>query len=309
MRILVIEDETKVARALKEGLEGDHYEVVVASTGEEGFFHASAEVFDLIVLDLMLPGRDGIEVLSTLRKRGCQTPVLILTAKDAVEDRVLGLDSGADDYLIKPFAFPELLARIRALLRRGRTEHVLRLKVSDLDMDLVTRKVTRGARLLDLTAREFELLEYLLRHQHQLDLAEFTRGVASHLGILAEEKRQTLVVEAAGPVPVLADRLVLRQAIVNVLDNAIKYSPEMGQIQLNVRDRSDGPTLEVIDSGPGIGAEHKIHIFDRFYRIDKARTRELGGTGLGLAIARWAVESTVGVSKWRARKARGVHFG
>lgn len=97
MRLLVIEDETKVAQALKEGLEGEHYEVVVAKTGEDGFFRANTEVFDLIVLDLMLPGRDGIEVLTTLRRRGTQTPVLILTAKDAIEDRVLGLDSGADD--------------------------------------------------------------------------------------------------------------------------------------------------------------------------------------------------------------------
>jgi DNA-binding response OmpR family regulator len=168
MRILVIEDETKVAQALKEGLEGEHYEVVVAKTGEEGFFRASAEVFDLVVLDLLLPGRDGIEVLTTLRKRGVQTPVLILTAKDAIDDRVVGLDSGADDYLVKPFAFPELLARIRALLRRGRIDQVLRFKASDLEMDLVTRKVARGNRLLDLTAREFELLEYLLRHQNQL---------------------------------------------------------------------------------------------------------------------------------------------
>jgi DNA-binding response OmpR family regulator len=167
MRILVIEDETKVARALKEGLEGDHYEVVVASTGEDGFFRANAELFDLLVLDLMLPGRDGIEILTTLRKRGMQTPVLILTAKDGIDDRVLGLDSGADDYLVKPFAFPELLARIRALLRRGRTDQVLRLKVGDLKMDLVTRRVTRNTRLLDLTAREFDLLEYLLRHQNQ----------------------------------------------------------------------------------------------------------------------------------------------
>ncbi len=168
MRILVIEDETKVARALREGLEGEHYEVAVARTGEEGFFRANAEVFDLIVLDLMLPGRDGIEVLTTLRRRGMQTPVLILTAKDAVEDRVFGLDSGADDYLVKPFAFPELLARIRALLRRDRIDQALRLKAGDLEMDLVTRKVTRGNQLLDLTAREFELLEYLLRHQNQL---------------------------------------------------------------------------------------------------------------------------------------------
>ena len=115
MRLLVIEDEVKVAHALKKGLESERYEVVVATTGEDGFFRANAEVFDLLVLDVMLPGRDGIEVLTTLRKRGTQTPVLILTAKDAVEDRVLGLDSGADDYLVKPFAFSELLARIRAL--------------------------------------------------------------------------------------------------------------------------------------------------------------------------------------------------
>ncbi len=168
MRILVVEDEAKVARALKEGLEGEHYDVVVAKTGEEGFFRVNAEMFDLLVLDLMLPGRDGIEILTTLRKRGVQTPVLILTAKDAVEDRVLGLDSGADDYLVKPFAFPELLARIRALLRRGRIDQVLRFKAGDLEMDAVTRKVTRGNQTLDLTAREFELLEYLLRHQNHL---------------------------------------------------------------------------------------------------------------------------------------------
>lgn len=168
MRILVVEDEAKVARALKEGLEGEHYDVVVAKTGEEGFFRVNAEMFDLLVLDLMLPGRDGIEILTTLRKRGLQTPVLILTAKDAVEDRVLGLDSGADDYLVKPFAFPELLARIRALLRRGRIDQVLRFKTGDLEMDLVTRRVTRGNQTLDLTVREFELLEYLLRHQNHL---------------------------------------------------------------------------------------------------------------------------------------------
>lgn len=168
MRILVVEDEAKVARALKEGLEGEHYDVVVAKTGEEGFFRANAEMFDLLVLDLMLPGRDGIEVLTTLRKRGTQTPVLILTAKDAIEDRVLGLDSGADDYLVKPFAFSELLARIRALLRRGRIDQVLRFKAADLEMDLVTRKVSRSSHMLDLTAREFELLEYLLRHQSQI---------------------------------------------------------------------------------------------------------------------------------------------
>ncbi len=164
MRILVIEDEKKIAKALREGLEAEHYEVSIADTGEEGFFLASQGSFDLILLDLMLPGRDGMDVLSTLRKRGIQTPVFVLTVKNTLKDRVLGLDQGADDYLVKPFAIPELLARIRALLRRGRLDQVLRLQREDLEMDLVTRKVSRGARSLDLTAKEFDILDYLLRH-------------------------------------------------------------------------------------------------------------------------------------------------
>jgi len=168
MRILVVEDEKKVARALREGLEGEQYEVEVAATGEDGFFLVNHETFDLIILDLMLPKRDGLEVLRTLRKRGLQTPVLILTAKDTVEDRVAGLDRGADDYLIKPFAFPELLARIRALLRRGRTDQVLRLKIADLEMDLVTRNTSRAGKPLELTGKEFELLEYFMRRPGQV---------------------------------------------------------------------------------------------------------------------------------------------
>ena len=164
VRILIVEDETKVANALRAGLEAEHYEVSVASTGEEGFFLANQASFDLLLLDLMLPRRDGIDVLSTLRRRGIQTPVLVLTAKDTVEDRVVGLDQGADDYLTKPFAFSELLARIRALLRRGRMDQILKLQHEDIEMDLVTHKVSRGAKPLDLTAKEFEILEYLLRH-------------------------------------------------------------------------------------------------------------------------------------------------
>ena len=164
MRVLVVEDEKKVAKALREGLEAEHYDVRLASSGEEGFFLVNHETFDCVVLDLMLPRRDGIEVLTTLRKRGLQTPVLILTAKDTIHDRVRGLDSGADDYLVKPFALPELLARIRALLRRGRTDQVLKLRQDDLEMDLVTRKVVRAGQTLELTVKEFEVLEYLLRH-------------------------------------------------------------------------------------------------------------------------------------------------
>jgi DNA-binding response OmpR family regulator len=165
LHILVIEDESKVAKAIKEGLESEKYKVTVAETGEDGYFLANNQAFDLILLDLMLPGRSGLEILTALRKQKCQTPVLILTARDAVDDRVEGLDTGADDYVVKPFAFPELLARIRALTRRGRPEQALRLRLADLELDCVTRKVTRSGQEIDLTAKEFDLLEYLLRHQ------------------------------------------------------------------------------------------------------------------------------------------------
>lgn len=165
VRILVVEDERKLAQVLASALESEHYEVVAERTGEDGFYRANAETFDLVLLDLMLPGRGGLEILQTLRRRQLHTPVLIVTARDAVEDRVLGLDLGADDYLVKPFALPELMARIRALLRRGRPTEVLRLKASDLEVDLVARRATRDGRPIDLTVREFELLEYLVRHQ------------------------------------------------------------------------------------------------------------------------------------------------
>jgi DNA-binding response OmpR family regulator len=164
-RVLVVEDEPKVARALREGLAAEGYEVAVAATGEDGFFRASSEPFDLLILDRMLPGREGLEVLRTLRQKGHLTPVLVLTARDAVEDRVEGLDAGADDYMVKPFAFTELLARVRALVRRGRGDQILRLVLADLVLDVPTRQVTRGGEAIDLTPREYELLEYLVRHR------------------------------------------------------------------------------------------------------------------------------------------------
>lgn len=168
VRLLAIEDEPKVAKALQEGLEREAYSVSLARTGEDGYFLATSEPFDLVILDWMLPGRSGLEVLTALRRQERHLPVLLLTAKDSIEDRVLGLDAGADDYLVKPFAFPELLARVRALLRRGKTELGLTLQLDDLNIDLITRTVRRGSRVIDLTIREFEILEYLLRHQGQV---------------------------------------------------------------------------------------------------------------------------------------------
>ena len=168
MKILVVEDEQKVADALREGLEAEKYDVVVERTGEAAFFRVNTETFDAVLLDLGLPGRDGLEILRAIRAREMRTPVLVLTARDSLQDRITGLDSGADDYLVKPFAFAELVARIRALVRRGRAADSPRLAAGDLDVDLISRKVTRGGRPVELTVREFELLVYLLRHQGQV---------------------------------------------------------------------------------------------------------------------------------------------
>ena len=167
MKVLIIEDDAKTALAVQRGLTSEGFQSVVARTGEEGFFVLNAEAFDLVVLDWMLPGRDGIEILKTLRGRGSKIPVLLLTARDAVQDRVFGLESGADDYLVKPFAVAELAARIRTLLRRATAEPV-RKQVADLVVDLESRRVERAGTVLDLTPREFELLAYLLRYAGQV---------------------------------------------------------------------------------------------------------------------------------------------
>jgi two-component system, OmpR family, copper resistance phosphate regulon response regulator CusR len=167
LRILVIEDDAKTANAIRAGLRGEGYDAVLARTGNEGLSLIDAEPFRLVVLDWMLPGRDGIEILTLIRARGLRTPVLLLTARDAIEDRVLGLDSGADDYLVKPFAFAELLARIRMQLRRGAAVEPLRKQIGDLVLDLESRRVTRGGAEILLRPREFDLLAYLMRHQGQ----------------------------------------------------------------------------------------------------------------------------------------------
>ena len=147
------------------------------------FIWLRTERFDLVVLDVMLPNRSGLEILRAIRQRGFKTPVLMLTAKDSIEDRVLGLDAGADDYLVKPFAFPELLARIRALSRRGAPDPVSKLRIADLEMDVVGHSVMRGGLMLDLTPREFDLLEYLLRNQgHVVSREMLARDVWKEVG-------------------------------------------------------------------------------------------------------------------------------
>lgn len=163
MRILVVEDEPKVAGFIKKGLQEEGYAVDVAPDGAEGLAMVGMNVYDAIVLDLMLPKKNGIEVMREIRSKKLNVPVLMLTARDTVADKVMGLDAGADDYLTKPFAFQELVARLRSLLRRGKAE-ITMLKVGDLTLDPATRKVKRGEAELALTAKEFSLLEYMMRN-------------------------------------------------------------------------------------------------------------------------------------------------
>ena len=164
--LLIVEDQKKLLASLQRGLREEGYEVVTAATGEEGYYQATTAAVDLMILDVMLPKRNGFQVLSDLRQHGFSKPVLMLTARDGVDDRVLGLDAGADDYLVKPFAFAELVARVRALLRRDSVARELVLRADDLEVNLLSRRVVRDGQEIDLTRREFELLEYLLRHKN-----------------------------------------------------------------------------------------------------------------------------------------------
>lgn len=167
MRLLIVEDDRKTAEYLRQGLSENDYVVDTAYNGVDGAHLATTGCYDLVILDVMLPGRDGWQVLQTLRKQS-GTPVLFLTARDRVEDRVKGLELGADDYLVKPFAFSELLARIRTLLRRGQHREPEVLRVGDLELDAIRRKVQRDGRRIDLTAKEFALLHLLMRRQGEV---------------------------------------------------------------------------------------------------------------------------------------------
>jgi two-component system copper resistance phosphate regulon response regulator CusR len=162
MRVLLVEDDGRVSSFIRRGLVEEGFAVDVSRDGRDAFHQAVHEPYDVIVLDVLIPFMDGFEVLSQIRGQGCRVPVLILSAKDTVEDRVRGLNTGADDYLVKPFSFPELTARIRALLRRRPDLGQAPVRVGDLEMDLASRKVVRGGRRINLTPKEFSLLEYLV---------------------------------------------------------------------------------------------------------------------------------------------------
>lgn len=319
VRILLVEDEKKVAKALQEGLEHEGYSIRVGHTGEDGFYLISSEPFDLIILDIMLPGRSGLEILSTARANGLRTPVLILTALDAVEDRVVGLNSGADDYLVKPFAFPQLQARLRALLRTPLTA-IRSIGEVGLQSDGAA-PYYRGiiGSMLEEANRLTRLIDGLLTisradtgaNQTEPDCnLRFQCGARSRYAPRGSCGRKNQKVHVTGnpELMVLADRTFLRQAVVNLLDNEIKYSPVNVVINTRIFQADDQAVLDVEDHGPGITPEQQAHIFERFCRVDQARSNEAGGAGLGLWIAKWAVEANGGVIELRSEGGRGCVF-
>ncbi len=178
MRILVVEDEKKLAAYIKKGLEENHFAVDVSHDGEEGFFLLNANEYDLVILDILLPKKNGLEVLQQARKNDKDMPILLLTARDAVEDKARGLDSGADDYLVKPFSFIELMARVRALIRRGKIHYQTQLLVADLLLDVATHRLYRKGEPVDLTNKEFALLEFFMRN---LNTAITRTQIAEHV--------------------------------------------------------------------------------------------------------------------------------
>jgi DNA-binding response OmpR family regulator len=207
MRILVVEDSRRLAGIIRRGLQEEGYAVDNAYDGEEAQYMAEATPFDLLVLDIMLPKKDGLTVCRELRAKNVNTLVLMLTAKDPVEDRVIGLDSGADDYLVKPFAFNELLARVRALLRREGLPKTPKLQVGDLTMDVLTRDVWRGERKIELTAKEYSILEYFMRRPNVVVTRtmlgesvwdyEFD-GISNIIDVYVRRLRQKLDVDGQG---------------------------------------------------------------------------------------------------------------
>jgi heavy metal response regulator len=203
MHILIIEDEKKIADFLKRGLKEEAYSVDIANDGEEGHFLATTQEYDLVILDLMLPKIDGLSLCRTFRAEKITTPILILTVKDSIKDKVSGLDAGADDYLTKPFSFEELLARVRALLRKKEMPAPPELRVADLKLDLVNHKVNRGGRDIPLTAKEYALLEYLMRnkgtvvtrtmiseHVWDINFDTFTNVIDVHISYLRKKVDQ-----------------------------------------------------------------------------------------------------------------------
>ena len=284
MRILVAEDERDLNEILCKKLRSEDYCVDGCFDGEEALDYLASVEYDAVILDIMMPKRSGLQVVEQLRRQGDHTPVLFLTARDSIDDRVTGLDAGADDYLVKPFAFDELLARLRVMTRKRGGERSNLFTIDDLTLDIRSKRVERGQTQLareetDLT----ELVEVICEDQQEL--------LPEHLTLRWELE----------PVTAEVHQDMMIRLVINLLNNAVRYAKS--EILVTLTCHHDTVTLTVADDGVGIEPEHQKRIFQRFYQVDGARARKSGGLGLGLAMCdqiirqhggRISVESTPG---------------
>jgi signal transduction histidine kinase len=271
-----VEDEKRLANFVKKGLEEEYYIIDLALDGVAGFGLFQTFPYDLIIVDIMLPKMDGLALCQSIRGLNTQIPVLMLTARSSVEDRVKGLDTGADDYLVKPFAFSELSARVRALLRRKLPQQSQQLRVGDLVLD---------SDLSDLLQRMFELTQ-----------------------ALAEDKEIRTVLHIDAQPKISGDPAQVSQVIINLIDNAIKYTPRDGCVEITLNTRDANAVVCVSDTGIGIPSGEIPYVFERFYQVDKARSGENRGVGLGLSIVKRIVEAHEGQISVQSEEGRGTTF-
>jgi two-component system OmpR family response regulator len=292
MKALLLEDDIRLAGLISRGLRRDGHAVDMAATVEDARWLATESVYDVLVLDVMLPDGDGFGLCRELRSKGDWTPVLLLTARDAIDDRVRGLDVGADDYLVKPFAFAELFARLRALARRGSSERPNVLESGDLRLDPGSREVHVGRETLSLAGREFALLEYFLRHEGEV----LTRSrIIDEVWDWAFEGTPNLIVNAITYGPPGAEVEVVAH---------VEPQPEPGSVGA-LLGRAAVLSVEVLDRGPGVPAEIASQVFEPFHRGPNA----IGpGTGLGLATAAAAVRAHHGSIGFEPRNGGGTRF-
>jgi DNA-binding response OmpR family regulator len=277
MRLLVVEDEKRMAELLRKGLAEEGYVVTVALDGPTGLAMALTGSFELILLDIMLPGMDGFTIARRLRSDGIPTPILMITACDATPDVVRGLDSGANDYLTKPFSFEVLLVRIRALLRRGPAPLSAQLQIGRLRLDPSSHQVYRGDERIVLTRTELHLLEFLMRRPGQV--VPRTTLIEAVWGYDRDIESNTL------------DASTLRRLFFILLDNSVKYTRAGGNIHVCVKSQFEKVIVDICDTGIGMSEQDLAHIFERYYRSDKSRSRDSGGAGLGLSLAKWIVDA------------------
>jgi signal transduction histidine kinase len=304
MRVLVVEDEKKTASFVRKALQAEGFAVDVCHNGGDALAAARATPFDGIVLDIMLPGRDGLSVLCQLREHGNLTPALLLSARGEVNERVEGLNAGADDYLLKPFELAELVARVRASTRRGGETKSTALR----DESLSATERERAASLLDELRRFARIVDGLTLlakadagqvalTPEPVRLDELVRDNSEDAQILAEP--HNIQVELAGgeEITVRGDRHRLRQLLLNLADSAVKYNQPQGRVTMSLR-RADGVAeFTITNAGLGIPPEILPRVFDRFFRGDPAHSPAVDGCGLGLSIAQWIVSAHGGTIK------------